>query len=85
MHHTGHRILLCVTHMVCVNQICRGVGCCVKDGNCSSSSLSESQLTVLMGYLTILTNVDAIKHTTDDKFSYSALHAAQSNCCSALD
>ena len=29
---------------------------------------SESQWTVLMGYITISTNVDAIKHITDDIF-----------------
>jgi len=58
------RILLSVTHMLYVNKICHGVGRCVKDGNCSSSSLSESQCTVLMRYLTISTNVDAIKHIT---------------------
>jgi len=70
MHQTGPRILLSVTHMLYVNQICDGVGRCVKDGSCSSSSLSESQQTVLMGYLTISTNVDAIKHITDDSFSF---------------
>ena len=43
MHQTGPRILLSVTHMLYVNQICYGVGCCVKiDGCCSSSSMSES-------------------------------------------
>jgi len=68
MHQTGPRILLYVTHMLYVNQICHGVGRCVKDGSCSSSSLSESQWTELMGYLTISTNVDAIKHITDDNF-----------------
>ena len=53
LHQTGPRILLSVNHMLCVNQDCHGVGRCVKDGSCSSSSLSESQWTVLMGYLTI--------------------------------
>ena len=48
MHQTGPRILLSVTHMLYVNQVCHGVGLCVKDGSCSSSSLSESQWTVLM-------------------------------------
>ena len=44
-----------------------------------------------MGYLTILINVDAIKHITDDKFSFRktaywcTICAAQSNCCSAVD
>ena len=34
-----HSILLCVTHMLCVSQICHAVSHCVKDGSCSSSSL----------------------------------------------
>jgi len=42
MYQTGPRILLSVTHMLYVNQVCHGVGRCVKDGSCSSSSLSES-------------------------------------------
>jgi len=70
MNQTGPRILLSVTHMHCVNQICHGVGRCAKDGSCSSSGLSESQWTVLVGYLTISTNVDAIKHMTDENFSF---------------
>jgi len=67
---TGPRILLSVIHMLSVNQVCHGVGRCVKDGSCSSSSLSESQWTILTGYLTISTNVDGIKHVTDDNFSF---------------
>jgi len=67
---TGPRILLSVIHMLYVNRVCHGVGRCVKDGSCSSSSLSESQWTVLTGYLTISTNVDGIKHVTDDNFSF---------------
>jgi len=70
MHQTGPRILLSVTHMLYVNQVCHGVGRCVKDGSCSSLSLSKSQWTALMGYLTISTNVDAIKHIIDDNFSF---------------
>jgi len=46
MHQTGPRILLSVTHMLYVNQVCHGVGRCVKDVSCYSSSLSESQWTV---------------------------------------
>ena len=34
MHQTGPRILLSVTHMLYVNQLCHGVGRCVKDGSC---------------------------------------------------
>jgi len=81
----------CVTHMLYVNQVCHCVGRCVKDGSCSSSSLSESQWTVLMGHLTISTNVDAIKHITDDNYSFRktahwcTVHVAQSNCCIALN
>jgi len=91
MHQTGPRILLSVTHMLYVNQVCHGVSRCVKDGSCSLSSLSESQWTVLVGYLTISANVNAIKHITDDNFSFRKtahwciVRKAQSNCCSALD
>jgi len=53
MHQTGPGILLSVTHMLYVNQDCHSTSRCVKDGSCSSSSLSESQWRVLMGYLTI--------------------------------
>jgi len=48
MHQTGPRILQSVTYMLYINQVCHGVGRCVKDGICSSSSLSESQWTVLI-------------------------------------
>jgi len=91
MHQTGPTILLSVTHMLYVNQVCHGVGRCVNNGSCSSLSSSESQWTVLMGYLTIATNIDAIKHITDDNFSvnktvhWCIVPATQSNCCSALD
>jgi len=54
---TGPKILMSGIHMLYVNQVCHGVGHCVKDGSCSSSSLNESQCTVLMGYLTISANV----------------------------
>jgi len=42
VHQAGARkgtILLSVTHMLCVNQVCHGVSRCIKDGSCSSSSL----------------------------------------------
>jgi len=91
MHQTGPKIPLSVAHMLYVNQVCHVVGLCVKDGSCSSLSLSESPWTVLIGYLTISTSVDAIIHTTDDNFSFRktshwcAVHATKSNFCSALD
>jgi len=34
-----HSILLSVTSRLYVQQVCHGVGRCVKDGSCSSSSL----------------------------------------------
>jgi len=34
-----HSIMLCVTHMLCVSQVCHAVSRCVKDGSCSSSCL----------------------------------------------
>jgi len=70
MHQTGPKILLSVTHTLCLNQVCDGVGHCVKDGSCSSSSLRESQWTVLVGCLTISINVDATKHITYVNFSF---------------
>jgi len=77
MHYTGPRILLSITHVLYVNQVCHGVGRCVKDGSCSSSSLSESQWTVLMGYLTISTNVRRIKHSTDSTLAHCACNTVQ--------
>jgi len=88
MHQTWPRILLSVTHMLYGNTDCHGVGRCVNDVSCSSSSLSESQWTVLMGYLSISTNVDAIKHITDDNCSFrKTAHRCMCacNCTSALD
>jgi len=79
-----HSILLSVTHMLCVSQVCRGVGRCVKDGSCSTSSLSESQWTVLMGYLAISTNEDAIKHITDDNFSFRKTAHCVHTACSTV-
>jgi len=87
MQQTGPRILLSVTHMLYVNQVCHGVGRCVKDGSCSLSSLSESQWTVVM----ICYYLNKCRHyQTHHRWQFffhadSALHAAQSNCCSALD
>jgi len=84
MHQTGPKVLL---PTVCVNQDCCGVGRCVKDGSCSSSSLSKSQRTVLMGYLTISANAHAIKHSTGQFFFQedSIVRATQSNCSRTLD
>jgi len=52
-----HSILLSVTHMLCVSQICHGVSRCVKGESCLRQACSKSQWTVLMGHLTISTNV----------------------------
>ena len=85
-----HSILLSVTHMDCVNQVCRGVDRCVEDGVVLSQAWSESQWTVLMGYLTISTNVRRYQtHHRWQFFSvrktahWCTVHATQSNCSSA--
>jgi len=52
---------------------------------------SESQWTELMGILLSQQMLDAIKHITDDIFSFRKtahwciVRAAQYNCCNALD
>jgi len=93
MHQTGPRILLTVTHMLYLNQVCHGVGRCVKDGSCSSSSLNKSQWTVLMGFFLLSQQMlDAISNTSQMTFfsfmktvHRCIVRTAQSNCCSALD
>jgi len=59
-----------VTDMLYVNQVCHSVRCCVKDGSCSSSSLSESQWTILIDILVSQQMLDAIKHITGDNFFF---------------
>jgi len=44
-----HSILLSVTHMLCVSQVCHGVSRCVKDGNCSSSILEWTSMDSING------------------------------------
>jgi len=52
-----HSILLYVTHMLCVSQICHAVSRCVKGGSCSSSSLELKSMDSINGiYLTLSTN-----------------------------
>jgi len=62
MHQTAlgreHSILLSVTHMLCINQVCHGVSRCAKKmAAVLRQAWSESQWTVLMRYLNISTNV----------------------------
>ena len=55
-----HSILLSVTHMLCVSQVCHGHTVSVtvqKVRVVLCQAWSKSQWTVLMGYLTISTNV----------------------------
>jgi len=51
-----HSILLSVTHMLCVSQVCHGVSRCVNMGVVLHQASSESQWTVLMRYLAISNN-----------------------------
>jgi len=50
-------ILLSVTRTLYVYQVCHGVGRCVKDGSCLSSSLEWKLMDSINGYRTISTNV----------------------------
>jgi len=53
-----HSILLSVTHMLCLSQVCHGVNRCVKRWELFfHQAWSKSQWTVLIRYLTISTNV----------------------------
>ena len=79
-----HSILLSVTDMLYVNQVCHGVGRCVKDGSCSSSSLSESQWTVLMEYLTISTNASQMTIFLSGRQRIGALCVQHSPTAAAL-
>jgi len=79
-----HSILLSVTHMLCINQVCHDVCRCVKDGSCSSLSLEWKLIhNFLMGYLTISTNVR--RYQTHHRWQLflsgtGALWVTQSNC-----
>jgi len=70
-----HSILLSVTYMLCVNQVCHGVSRCVKDGSCFSSNLEwkliDNSLSQQM--------LDAIKNITDDNFFFQE-DSAQVDC-----
>ena len=52
-----HSMLLCVTHMLCVSQVCHGVSRCEKMGIVLRQAWGKSKWIVLMGYLTTSTNV----------------------------
>ena len=65
--------------MLCINQVCHGVSHYVKGGSCSSSSLwSKSQWTVLMGYLTISTNVR--RYRTHHKWQFFSFRKIAHRC-----
>jgi len=66
-----HSILLFVTCMLYVYQVCNGVGRCVKDGSCSSSSL-EWKLMDSINEILLSQMSDAIKHVTDDVLQFCA-------------
>jgi len=69
-----------VTDMLYVNQVCHSVRCCVKDGSCSSSSLSASQWTILIDILVSQQMLDAIKHITGDNFFLSGRQRTGALC-----
>ena len=83
-----HSILVSVTSRLYIQQVCHGVGRCVKDGSCSSSSLewtlmdSSNQISYCLNKCQTLSNI------TDDIFFFqegSALVHMHCTGCSALD
>jgi len=75
VHQTGprkHSILLSVTHMLYVNQVRYGVGRCLKDWSCSSSSLEWKSMDSINGISYYLNKcyLDTIRRITDDNFSF---------------
>jgi len=88
-------ILLSVTHTLYVYEVCHGVGRCVKDESCFSSSLEWKSMDSINGISYYFNKcLDAIKHITDNSFFsfrktvhwYTCIvQATQSNCCGAVD
>jgi len=82
VHQTGprkHSILLSVTHMLYVNQVCHGVSHCVKYG---VKVNGQHKWDILLSQEML----DAIRHITDDNFSFmkTALCVQQSPTAAAL-
>jgi len=65
-----HSIRLSVTHMLCVNQFCRGVGRCVKDGSCSWSSLEWKLMDSINGILYYLNKCQTPSHISQMTFFF---------------
>ena len=97
VHQTGptgmaHSILQYVSLTLEGYQVCHCVGRCVKIGvvliKHRSKSTSQSQWTVLLGYLTLSTNVRCYYRVVYKNFVFQKtvhrciLHSPQSNCCS---
>jgi len=89
-----HSILLSVTHMVCVNQVCHGVGRCVKNGSCSSSGLEWKLMDSINGISYYLNKCQTLSNTSQMAFFLSGrqcigahMHCACNtvHCCGALD
>ena len=89
MHQTGprkgyeHRILLSVTHMLCDSVLAKSVTVSVavwKMGVVLRQAWSKSQWTVLMGYLTISTNVRRYETHHKWQFFFFQEDSAQVHC-----
>ena len=89
-----YSILLPVTRTPYVYQVCHGVGRCVKDGSCFSSSLEWKLTDSINGLSHNLNKCQSLSNTSQMTFfSFSnSVHwctcikrATQSNCCGALD
>ena len=89
-----HSILLSVTRTLYVYQVCHGVGRCVIDGSCSSSSLEWKLMDSANGISYYLNKCQTLSNTSQMTFSSvrktahwctCSVRATQSNCYGALD
>jgi len=65
-----HSILLSVTCMLCVYQVCHGVSHCVKDGSCSSSSLEWKLMDNINGISYYLHKCQTLSNTSQMTFFF---------------
>jgi len=89
-----HSILLSVTRMLYVYQVCHGVSRCVKDESCSLSSLEWKLIDCVNGISYNLNKCEMLSNTSQITFfsfrktahwSICIVCATHSNCCGAVD
>jgi len=84
--------MLSVTGTLYVYQVCHGVGRCVKDESCSSSSLEWKLMNCINWISYYLNKCQTLSNTSQMTFPSGRAHwctcivrATQSNCCGTLD